>query len=118
MNTERLKAVVDLIFDIENRRQFQSQLTNLHQVMSTLTGNPGDVNFQNQFAQQLSELKKSFADEKATLTPAKFASMEDVGAAEFFLDDFPAAIERSVKDNPLSPAVARDFLAQFLSKRQ
>ena len=54
----------------------------------------------------------------ATFEPTQVDLFAEIGADKFFFSDIPANISQSIQDNPITPVITRDYLANLLTERQ
>jgi hypothetical protein len=117
MNASRLREIVDLLLSREGESEIQVRLQELHTALADLVSQPQNTTHQTNFAQALSRLGVAATAVRATFEPAQIPLLEEIGADKYFLHDFAAEIAGWIQENPLSPAVARDKLTEFVNQR-
>ncbi len=118
MNASRLKEIVELLLRRESEHKIQDILSEVNTHLSSLVGTPQEETLQKNFAETLNRLQKSMGDMIATFEPAQITLFAEIGADKYFSSDIPGDIAQSVRDNPITPAVSRDYVGALLGERQ
>lgn len=118
MNATRLREIIDLALGRENEYKIQKLLNDLNASLTQLVSQPQDPNVQNQFSTALEALGSATSATRTSFEPAQVLLLKEIGADEFFVDDFGAQIGALIRANPLSPAVTQQKLGEFLSRRK
>ncbi len=117
MNASRLREILDLLLEREKTFQIQATLQDLNNKLTELVSQPQNPTFQSQFSHALDSLNKANEAVKTSIEPAQISLLEEIGADKYFTHDFTTEISNSIRDNPLSPEVAREKLNKFLAER-
>ena len=118
MNAARLRELADLLVAVESQFNVQSILNQMFNELSQITSNPGQPQFQTQFAQSLGAFRAAWQQMIEAFSPAQAKLLNEIGAGRYFLDDIPAEIEEETKDNNITPAVIRDKVQIIQSTRE
>jgi hypothetical protein len=117
MNTARLREIVDLLLKKDSDYQVQQNLQDLNQKISEIVSQPQNTAFQSNFSQSLEKLSTAIDNLRTSIEPSQFPLLQEIGADKYFIDDFLTEIRTTIRDNPLSPAVAQQKLQALLSER-
>eukprot|EP01037_Dinobryon_pediforme_P002742 gene2742-2781_t len=118
MNTPRLVETIEQLQQAERAVGFQSILVEVSNQLLNLVNQPQHPSVQTSFAEAMGRLKVASDQMQAKFEPAQVKRFEEVGAAPFFMADLPADISRLVAENPVTPAVAQQKVAEIQSDRQ
>jgi hypothetical protein len=118
MNAARLRELADLLIAVESQFNAQSILQQLLNDLNQITSNPGQPQFQTQFAQNLGRFRTTWKQMVEAFSPAQAKLLNEIGARPYFLDDIPTEIEEAAKDNNITPAVIRDKVQNIISARE
>jgi hypothetical protein len=118
MNASRLREILDLLLDREEKFGVQENFRQLNQKLTELISQPQNADFQSQFSVALEKLHEAAASVRATIEPAQIPLLQEIGADKYYVHDFPADISASIRDNPISPAVTQQKLNQFFGERE
>lgn len=118
MNVSRLRALLDLILtkdaDLRTHKILNAVQSNLNQLVE----NPQSTDAQKNFATALDQLRAKYIELRASWQPAQLPMLEEIAAKRFFYDDFSLHVTNSITMNPISPAVSKSLVDQFVSERQ
>lgn len=117
MNASRLREILELLKESERKYEIQNVLSEVNAHLNNLVGAPQEPEHQKNFAETLERLRLSMSNMVATFEPAQIELFAEIGADKYFSSDIPGGISQSVQDNPITPAVARDHVAQLLTDR-
>lgn len=117
MNASRLREILELLKESESRYQIQNLLSEVNGHLNSIVSAPQEPEHQKNFAATLERLRQSMGDMVATFEPAQIELIVEIGAGKYFSSDIPGDIAQSVQDNPITPAVSRDYIAQLLTDR-
>ena len=118
MNASRLREIVDLLLQRESEHNIQGILGEVASHLSNLAGAPQEQSHQTGFADALQRLGASMSDMVATFEPAQLELIKEIGADAYFCLDIRGVIEQSVRENPITPTVTRDYLSKLVHERQ
>lgn len=118
MNTSRLRETIDELLQEESKSGFQNLLSELNNHLSTLASQPNQPQYQTSFAAGLQQLQAAYQRMQESFEPAQIKRFAEIEAYPFFVEDIPGDIARRVTENPATPAVVQQYVAELLSKRQ
>lgn len=118
MNTSRLREILELLLQCENEYQIQEILNEVNTHLTNLVSAPQEQQHQTDFSNTLGRFQKSMNKMIASFEPAQVDLFSEIGADIYFSSDIPGKISKSVSENPITPAVSRDFVVQLMTKRQ
>lgn len=113
-----MKEGIDFLLSLEGEFKIQELLNGLSQHLNNMVGQPQNTDFQNKFSQALSELQEKCTSLRKRFEPAQVAFLDEIGASEFFLEDFSAQIIDWMQKNPLTPVVIKTNLDNIKTNRQ
>jgi len=117
MNVERLGEIVGVLLEAEGNFKIQKLLNELKTSLDNVTSSPQEANLQQDYANKLADLKVGFGRMIYEFKPAEVELMTEIGAKELFVSDLGTEIAELVRENPVSPSVARDFVAELVKRR-
>jgi hypothetical protein len=117
MNTSRLREILDLLLAKEKQYGIQRKLNDLNSHLTNLAANPQQTDLQTQYASSFEALRKAMNDMAASFQPAQVRLLKEIGAEEYFSADIAADISRWIQENPISPAVTQQKVAELVTKR-
>jgi hypothetical protein len=117
MNASRLREIVELLLDRETKFRIQPILSEVNNALTSLASNLQDQNFQTQYAAAVEKLRTAVTSMAASITPAEMKELEEVGAQPYFSVKLPENIQAWVLENPISPVVAQQKVAQLFADR-
>lgn len=117
MNAQRLRAVIELLLEADRRHKIQECLDALQTAMSNLAGSPAHQQHQQDFAVAFTAFDTAVRNLWDALTPAQRNSVIEIGGYPYFSPDMPAAINTAILQNPMTPAVVQQQLAELAKKR-
>jgi hypothetical protein len=117
VNAERLKRLVSLMRSVDSDWNISGILAQLRAALDQLSSQPNQPTYQNEVAKRLAELKETLEAVDETLTPAQHERLSEIGGARFFTREMSEAIRLSLAENAMTPAVARDRVAQLEAER-
>lgn len=118
MNASRLKEVVDFLLQLESNHAIQKNLNETLQNLNYLVQQPQNSQYQTQFSNSLEKLRSSVAEVREKLAPAQIILLNEIGANDYFVEDFTAQIIDWMQKNPLTPAVTQKNVTDFRGKRE
>lgn len=118
MNASRLREILELLIQSESKYKIQEVLGKVNGHLNEIVSAPQEPEHQKNFAETLERLRKSMNGMVATFEPAQIDLFTEIGADKYFVSDIPGDIVQSVRDNPITPTVAKDYVGQFLAERQ
>lgn len=118
MNTSRLREILDLLRESEEYYKIQEILSQLNAAISNIVNSPQDTQQQTDYSNALMHLRENMQDMISDFEPAQLELIEEIGADRFFTVDLPGQISEIVQENPITPAVARDYVTDLMNKRQ
>jgi hypothetical protein len=117
VNAERLKEIVDLLVQTESIHRIQGNLEAALQNLNNMIGNPNSPNFQKDFIENLQKVKTANQTLLSQFTSATNSLVQEIGAKEYFIDDFAAEIMGLMQSNPLTPAITQERFNRFVTDR-
>src|SRR5216684_1027298 len=117
MNASRLREIVELLIERENKHRVQAILTELQGHLNNLVSQPQQPQYQTQFAQTLDRLRTAMNELSASFQPAQVKLLQDIGADRFFTTNLATEIDQWIQENPISPAVSQQKLTKLVSDR-
>jgi hypothetical protein len=117
VNTERLLALCEKLISADGRFRIPTILQQLVNDAQNMVGNPGQPQVQNTYAIRLTELRKAWVSLTASFEPRESELVAEIGGEEFFLANLPSQIEAIARENPHTPTVTQQFIAQYLGRR-
>lgn len=117
MNASRLREILELLIQSESKYEIQKILGEVNGHLNSIVSTPQEPQHQTAFAETLESLRNAMFAMIGKFEPAQIKLFAEIGAEEYFSSDIQGDIAKSVQDNPITPAVARDKVVQFLSDR-
>jgi hypothetical protein len=114
----RLRAIVDLLLDLETRLQIQTRLNEANGLLQNIISQPQQANFQTEFSNTVEQLRAAAAHIREKLQPTQISLIEEIGGEKFFVVDLAALIDDWVQKNGVTPAVTQQKIQQLLGERQ
>ncbi len=117
MNASRLMDALEILIHNEDTYRIQDILNELQSHLVNLVNAPQESSHQNQFSDSLKKLNSTLNQMGNGFDPAQISLFKDIGAIQFFSADIPNSISQYAQENPITPAVVRDFVADIIDKR-
>lgn len=118
MNASRLREILELLIQSESKYDIQKILSEVDRHINEIVSAPQEAQHQTDFAETLERLRNAMSAMNMTFEPAQIKLFAEIGADKYFSSDIQGDIAKSVQDNPITPAVSRDHVAQLLSERK
>lgn len=118
MNASRLRELVELLLATDKKYQIQQLVSETAQILGQLISQPQNPSLQSSFSTTLDKLAAAAAQARESFDPAQVPLLQEIGATKYFLNDFPAELNASIRENPLSPAVTNQKITDFMTQRQ
>jgi hypothetical protein len=118
MNVSRLREILEMLLEKEREFQIQVNLQELNNKFAELVAQPQNATIQSQFSDALEKLSIVNKAIQTNIEPAQISLLQEIGGDKYFTQDFTTEIINSIKENPLSPEVARLKLDSFRTERE
>lgn len=118
MNSSRLLELAKQLSQADREYGVQVALNGLNSAISQLISQPTNGQFQQMYAQSLTELSRSETRMRNTFDPSILPQIMELKGEHFFLTNISQKVEEWNSQNALSPAVVQQNIAQILTERQ
>lgn len=118
MNTSRLREIVDLLLELEQKFQIQAILNEANTALQNIISQPQNPDFQKQFSNCIEQLRGSAANAREQLQPTRISLIDEIGGNKFFVIDLAGLIDDWAQKNGMTPAVTQQKLQELLNERQ
>ncbi len=117
MNVSRLLDVLEILQQYEKQYKIQNLLNDVNSQLANLASQPSNPPFQTAYDESLQKLDAGIAKMLRQFEPRETTVLSELNGMEFYSDDISASIRAWVAQNPASPAVAQQKLADFIARR-
>jgi hypothetical protein len=117
MTTGKLYGLLLLLEGVEDKLKLQSTLETIGTALANLTSSPATPVYQSALGDALAALEIAAPKLRDAITPTQAADIKAMGGAEFFDPTISEKIKKEVQTNAMTPALARDYVQNFTSKR-
>lgn len=117
MTAQRLYGILQFIEFLDQELSIQTTLEGIKSALTNLANAPAQPNWQNNLATGLATLSSAVTKMAEEISPSDAALIREIGGADYFDPALAANIKESVATNAMTPAVARDFVNDFTSRR-
>ncbi len=117
MNVSHLYAIIDSLLVKETTLDVQGMLDRLNVASQSLASNPNAAQFQNEFVTHLNALDAASPSLSQDFGAAELRLLGDIGAAPFFVVNMAEEVRRLSQENPMTPTVVHQYVADFCGKR-
>lgn len=117
MTVQKLYGILKFLETLDNKLGFQSSLEQVRTALENLVNSPAQPSYQSQLASALSSVESAASQIPSSIAPSQFAEIRAMGGEECFDPSIYEKIKNVVQTNAMTPAVARDYLKDFVSRR-
>lgn len=117
LNVTEFYKFLERIVSIESRFNIQKHLKNVSGCLGNLADSPQDTNLQQKLHDSAGNLSRALDESAKLLNHADRMRIERFSELSLFLPSMSNLISETIVENPMSPAVARDFVADLFSRR-
>ena len=117
MDTRRSMRLARLAIKTDKSAGVTKEATNLRQQLDELASQPAAADVQMSVARALEAFRSSVDQAIVTLSPEELAQIAEVAGEQQFSPVHYTGVEQELRDNPATPATARDLLVGFMGAR-
>ena len=117
MNVGRMMEFARLLLDLETRFKVQKRMTNVASRIQEIMNAPQDAQHQTNTLNAVAELRKALNDMSPELNQPVLEFLEETGGNPYFLPSMGDGIEAQIRASGITPAVAKSFVDELLTKR-
>jgi hypothetical protein len=117
MTSQRLYGIIKYLDSLDQKLGLQTTLDTIRETLGTLVNSPAQPQYQNTLGTALGSLSAAVASMAASISPSQAAQIKELGGEEFFDPGMAQRIQLSVQTNAMTPAIARDFVQDFATRR-
>src|SRR5713226_2165031 len=117
MTSQKLYEILKFLDTLDKKLNLQKSLESVREALTNLVGAPAQPQYQSALASALTSLEVAAAKLHGSITPSQYATIEDMGGAEFFDPSIAEKVKTSVQMNAMTPSVAKDFTEELATKR-
>ena len=118
MDAANLRSLLEKALKLDTKLEIQPSLEATHSAVSNLASSPQDDSYQTAFASAFKALKLQIAKAEREFSPGEFDRLAEINSDAEFSKKLVLKIENIVNENPASPAVIRDEMADIISNRK
>lgn len=117
MDIARIIELARLATEIDESAKVTQVASELNQHLSQLASNPADQGAQTSVARSMQSLKDSLEQAHFHLSPDETELIGELAGAPIFENYLVTSVEKSLQENPATPAIARDLLMTLTQER-
>src|SRR5258708_3125751 len=117
MTSEKLYGILQFLDTLDSNLGLQRSLEEISAALQNLANSPAQPNYQGALATALAALEAAAPKLRDAISPSQLSVIKAMGGQEFFNPDIFEKVKNPVQTNGMTPAVARDFVQDLVTRR-